>query len=118
LRVLISTLFSAPAHGFFLLLLRFLGDHLVMASFLRIALVAVLVSSAMGFALGAMPSQTAGPETLVQGMGQPAFPAPTDAPSLELVRARMQKRAVTNVCTEWTIPGGLLLLIEAWGNVC
>ncbi len=90
----------------------------MMASFLRVAPVAVLISSAMGFAVGAMPSQTAEPGVFVQGMGQPVFPAPTDAPSLELVKARMQKRALTNVCTEWTIPGGLLLLMEAWGNVC
>jgi hypothetical protein len=31
---------------------------------------------------------------------------PTLAPELELVKRRLEKKDVTNICTEWTIPGG------------
>ncbi|PMD36596.1 hypothetical protein L207DRAFT_515113 [Hyaloscypha variabilis F] len=56
-------------------------------------------------ALGAIPSQTIG------GCGEPifAFPLPTEPPSLELAKRRLERKditGVTNVCTEWTIPGG------------
>lgn len=75
----------------------------VMASFLRYAAVAALVSSVAGFAIGAMPSQTIG-----LGFGEPMQPLqPTDAPSLELVKRNLEKKALTNTCTEWTILGGL-----------
>jgi ADP-ribose pyrophosphatase YjhB (NUDIX family) len=33
---------------------------------------------------------------------------PTEAPSLELVKRKLEKKGVTNICTEWTIPGGWL----------
>jgi hypothetical protein len=62
--------------------------------------VMVLASSAMGFALGAMPLETAAE------LGASFSPAPTQAPSIELVKKKLAKKALTNVCTEWTIPGG------------
>ena len=49
-----------------------------------------------------MPSQTAG-----VGMGLPIFEAmPTQAPSRELVKRKLELRAATNTCTEWTIVEG------------
>jgi hypothetical protein len=57
-------------------------------------------SSAMGFALGAMPSETVG------AVGEFLAPAPTEAPSMELMKAKLAKKSLTNVCSEWTIPGG------------
>lgn len=80
-----------------------------MASFSRIPATAVVMSmmasSAMGFALGAMPSQTVG------GTGAAYSPAPTEAPSMELMKKKLAKKALTNVCTEWTIEGGQLLVV-------
>jgi len=74
-----------------------------MTSVLRYSAVAALVSSAAGAQIGAMPSQTMG-----CGFGDPIFamPLPTLAPELELVKRRLEKKDVTNICTEWTIPGG------------
>jgi hypothetical protein len=74
-----------------------------MASALRYSAIAALISSAAGVVIGAMPSQT-----MSGGFGEPIFalPLPTEAPSLELVKRRLQKKDVTNICTEWTIPGG------------
>lgn len=63
-----------------------------------------------GFALGEMPSQTLGFGEVLQ------MPSPTLAPDIELVRRRLDwgfgmgkeidQRGATNVCIEWTIPGG------------
>jgi hypothetical protein len=76
----------------------------VMALFLRYAAVSAFFSAAAGFAIGAMPSQTIG-----IGFGEPMQPVrPTEAPSLELVKRKLEKKALTNTCTEWTILGGLL----------
>jgi hypothetical protein len=73
-----------------------------MASFLRYVAVSAFFSAAAGFAVGAMPSQTI-------GFGEPMQPLqPTDAPSLELAKRKLEKKALTNTCTEWTILGGLL----------
>ncbi len=76
-----------------------------MTSILRYSAVAALVSRAAGAVIGAMPSQTVG-----GGFGAPIFalPLPTEAPSLELVKRKLEKKGVTNICTEWTIPGGWL----------
>jgi hypothetical protein len=73
-----------------------------MASFWRASALAaaMMFPSALGFAIGAMPVQTVG------GMGEAFSPAPTEAPSMELMKAKLVKKAVTNVCTEWTILGG------------
>jgi hypothetical protein len=76
----------------------------VMALFLRYAAVSAFFSAAAGFAIGAMPSQTIG-----IGFGEPMPQQPTEAPSLELVKRKLEKKALTNTCTEWTILGGLLL---------
>lgn len=65
-----------------------------------LAATAIMIHSTMGSAIGAMPSQTLG------GFGMVFSPEPTEAPSMELVKAKMAKRSLTNVCTEWTIPGG------------
>jgi hypothetical protein len=69
---------------------------------LRFSTVAALMWTAAGAALGAMPSQTMG------GCGEPIFavPLPTEPPSFELVRRKLEKKDLTNICTEWTIPGG------------
>lgn len=73
-----------------------------MASILRYSAMSALVSSVTGFAVGVIPSQTVG-----GGFGQPFFDIqPTSAPSVELVKKQLAKKALTNVCTEWTIPGG------------
>jgi hypothetical protein len=76
-----------------------------MALILRFSAVAALVLRAAAAALAAIPSQTPG------GCGQPIFelPLPTKPPSLELAKRRLEKKDVTdvtNICTEWTIPGG------------
>ncbi|KAH6719796.1 hypothetical protein BKA61DRAFT_222488 [Leptodontidium sp. MPI-SDFR-AT-0119] len=71
-----------------------------MASVLRYTAVAALASSVTGFAIGAFPTQT-----INGGFGQ-VFLQPTAAPSVELVKQKLKGRALTNVCTEWTIPGG------------
>jgi hypothetical protein len=67
-----------------------------------------LCSLASGFKLGEVPTQTL-------GLGEPftgVQPAPTSAPRLELVKKRLglEKKAATNVCSEWTIPGGRYFL--------
>jgi hypothetical protein len=74
-----------------------------MASALRYSVVAALVSSAAGAVIGAMHSQAMG-----GGFGDPVFamPLPTQAPEIELLKRRLEKKDVTNICTEWTIPGG------------
>ena len=76
-----------------------------MASVLRYSAVATLLSTAAAAVLGAIPSQTVG------GFGEPiyALPLPTEAPSLDLVKKRLEKKDLINTCTEWTIPGGTLL---------
>ncbi|KAK0124467.1 hypothetical protein ONS95_009419 [Cadophora gregata] len=71
-----------------------------MASLLRYTAIAALASSVSGFAIGAFPTQT-----LADGYGQ-VFLQPTAAPSVELVKQKLKQRALTNICTEWTIPGG------------
>ncbi|KAH7360741.1 hypothetical protein BKA65DRAFT_473876 [Rhexocercosporidium sp. MPI-PUGE-AT-0058] len=71
-----------------------------MASLLRYSAVAALASSVTGFAISAFPTQTVN-----GGFGQ-VFLQPTAAPSVELVKQKLKGRALTNVCTEWTIPGG------------
>lgn len=75
-------------------------ENVVMASVLRFSAVAALVSTAAGAALGAMPSQTMG------GFGEPIFavPLPTEPPSLELVKRKLVKKDLTNICTEWVGP--------------
>lgn len=60
----------------------------------------LLAPLALGFSFEKLPEQT------VKGAGIPFSPRPTEAPSRELVRAKLGKRAATNVCSEWTIPGG------------
>lgn len=83
-----------------------------MASFPRVPATAVVISmmasSAMGFALGAMPLETVG------SIGAAFSPAPTQAPSMELVKKKLAKKALTNVCTEWTIEGGQLLVVRGF----
>jgi hypothetical protein len=62
--------------------------------------VAALVSSVAGNSFGSIPSQTV-------GHGLPIFEAmATEAPSLELVKRKLEKKSLTNVCSEWTILGG------------
>jgi hypothetical protein len=75
----------------------------IMTSLLRFAAVAALISLVTGTGLeDVIPTRTAGPSG---GYGTP-FSEPTKGPSLELVKMRFEKRSVTNLCTEWTIPGG------------
>jgi hypothetical protein len=88
-----------------LLLVARFCDNVAMALILRYSAIAVLISTGAAAALGAIPSQTIG------GCGEPifAFPLPTEPPSLELAKRRLERKditGVTNVCTEWTIPGG------------
>ena len=70
-----------------------------MASFVRFSAVTAFVSAVCGYAIGEIPTQTV-------GYGSPFMQEPTEAPSMELVKRSLGKRAVTNVCTEWTLPGG------------
>lgn len=75
----------------------------IMPSFFKLSAGAAniyILSSATASAIGALPSQTIG------GFGAPLFAEPTEAPKHELVRAKLAKKDVTNVCSEWTIPGG------------
>ncbi|KUJ21094.1 uncharacterized protein LY89DRAFT_681709 [Mollisia scopiformis] len=71
-----------------------------MPSIFRYTAGAALLSSATASVIGAIPSQTVG------GFGQPFFVEPTPAPEYELVKVKLAKKDVTNICTEWTIPGG------------
>ncbi len=71
-----------------------------MPALFRLAAGGALISSTAAWAIGAIPSQTIG------GYGEPFFAAPTEAPEYELVKVKLAKKSVTNVCTEWTIPGG------------
>lgn len=72
-----------------------------MPSLLQCSIVGALVGSAAARTFGAVPSQTVG------GYGQPIFEAiPTEAPSMELMKRKLEKKALTNVCEEWTILGG------------
>ncbi len=71
---------------------------------LRYTAVAAMAVSVRAFAIaptiGAIPSQTV-------GVGQPFFDImPTEAPRPELLKKRLEKKALTNVCSEWTILGG------------
>ncbi|KAI9646075.1 hypothetical protein NHQ30_005514 [Ciborinia camelliae] len=85
-------------------------DWLSLGSYLVFILYIDSLQLVAGFALGEMPSQTLGYGEVLQ------MPSPTLAPELELVRRRLDwgfgvakeknKRGATNVCTEWTIPGG------------
>ena len=72
-----------------------------MASVLRYsALAAVVVTAVSAFAPRDIPTQTV-------GYGLPFHQvSPTEAPSMELVKKQLEKKAVTNICTEWTIEGG------------
>jgi hypothetical protein len=87
-------------------ILRSFRQHFEIMALLRYTAVAALAASVRGFAIaptiGAIPSQTI-------GVGQPFFDImPTEAPSPELLKKRLEKKAVTNVCSEWTILGGQL----------
>lgn len=73
-----------------------------MPSILRLSAATALVSTAAASGIGAIASQT------IAGFGAPLFAEPTKAPEYELVKAKLAKKAVTNVCSEWTIPGGRL----------
>lgn len=78
-----------------------------MASVLRYSALAAMVSAVSGYALGEMPSQTIMALPSV-GMGQPIMKLlPTEAPSSELVKRHLMKKAVTNTCSEWTITDGI-----------
>ena len=66
---------------------------------LRFQALAAFMSSVAGYAIGEMPTQTV-------GYGVPFMQEPTEAPSMELVKRNLERRAVINTCTEWTIPGG------------
>ena len=70
-----------------------------MAALLRYSTLAAFISAVTGYAIGEIPTQTV-------GYGSPFMQEPTEAPSMELVKRNLGKRAVTNTCTEWTIPGG------------
>jgi hypothetical protein len=70
-----------------------------MASTIRYAALAAMVSAVYGYSIGEMPSQTI-------GVGTPFFEIrPTEAPKIELVKKKLDKRALTNTCSEWTLDG-------------
>jgi hypothetical protein len=69
-----------------------------MPSSLRYAALAALFSSVYSYVLE-MPSPTI-------GMGLPLMDImPTEAPSFELVKKTIAKRALTSTCSDWTILG-------------
>lgn len=75
-----------------------------MAQLLRFSALAAFTSAVTGYAIiGEMPTQTV-------GYGLPFMSEPTEAPSMELVKKNLEKRALINTCTEWTIPGGTLIV--------
>ena len=66
---------------------------------IRFSALAAMVACVYGHRLGEMPSQTI-------GMGSPLFELiPTPAPEMELVKRNLKKRAITNICSEWTLDG-------------
>jgi len=74
-----------------------------MSSFLRFAAVAALISTCCASELAHIATQTLDNG----GYGAPFAPAPTDAPVFELVKMRFEKRSIINMCSEWSILGGL-----------
>lgn len=86
---------------FFLVLLPFcqIATTFLLQEQLCIVIMAMLflAPAALAFAIGATQA--------VDELGASFSPAPTKAPSMELVKAKMGKRAATNICTEWTISG-------------
>jgi hypothetical protein len=74
-----------------------------MASIVRFSALAAFASAVSGYAIGEFPTQTV-------GYGSPFMPEPTEAPSMELVKKNLGKRALINTCTEWTIRGGSSIL--------
>jgi hypothetical protein len=80
-----------------------------MASSLRLSTVAAFVSAVSGYAiLGGFPTQTV-------GYGSPFLQLePTQAPSMELVKKSLGKRALTNTCTEWVSTEQIQLLFDLW----
>jgi len=69
-----------------------------MSSNLRYAALAAMISHVYGL-VHEMPSPTV-------GMGMPLMDImPTEAPSLELVKRNIVKRALTSTCSDWTILG-------------
>lgn len=86
---------------FFLFVYLYQSIFKMMASVLRFSALAAVVSAVSGYALGEMPSQTIGIGMAITDI------IPTNAPSLELVKRSLKKKAVTNTCSEWTISEGL-----------
>lgn len=78
------------------------------ASLLRSSVLAAAVSTVAGFAIGEFPTQTVG------GFGLPFLPEVTAAPQRDLVKARLEKKALTNTCTEckWSISHNTRLFIN------
>jgi len=68
------------------------------------------ISAVAGSVIGEFPTQTVG------GYGVPFLQEPTEAPSMELVRRKLEKKALTNTCTEWTIPGQVAWLTN-WAGI-
>ena len=81
----------------------YIEKNALMALVLKFSAFGTLISYTAGAVIGAIPSETLG------GFGLPLFelPLPTEPPSLELVKKRLEKKSVSNICTEWTIPGDL-----------
>jgi hypothetical protein len=90
-------IYGFPSQAFHLIV-AFLPIFETMASILRYSAVAAMAT--LAFAHGELPSQTI-------GIGQPLFELmPTKAPSLDLIKRSLGKRALTNTCSEWTILDG------------
>jgi hypothetical protein len=77
-----------------------------MASALRYSAFTVLVTAVAAFAPRVISTQTIGYGQLFHQV------APTEAPSIELVKKQLEKKAVTNICTEWTLEGGTYRYVD------
>ena len=75
---------------------------------MRSSVLVAAVGTVAGFAIGEFPTQTVG------GFGAPFLPEVTAAPQRDLVKARLEKKALTNTCTEckWLISHNTSLLLR------
>jgi hypothetical protein len=100
-------IYTGPSNSIFRAFFLYAVLHLVKSPTMELpsltfrTLLAVLCVGVNSHVFGEMPAMTVG------GYGVALAPAPTEAPRRELVKAKIKKRDITNLCNEWTIPGGM-----------
>lgn len=69
------------------------------APVLQLSVLAAFISAVRGYAVADFPTQNV-------GYGAHSMQEPTEAPSMELLKRRLERRDLVNTCTEWSILGG------------